>query len=145
MEWRKSLPIIGIFLFILLTSKGISEAQDLTFLDENDVGVHYYDRASIKKTAQGNLLVLIIQFPTQAMVEAIQEISPNAKGLFSMWTLYEVDCRKKVYKINKMFYLNKNNQLIYDSTKEKRKYRPMDFRAIPQGTVADRMSQFICH
>jgi len=136
---------IGINFLIMLILKGISEGQDLTLMDENDVGVHYYDWASIKKNRQGNLLVMVIQFPNQPMVAAIQEISPNAKGLFSMWTLNEVDCKKKVYKINKMFYLNKNNQLIYDSTKEKRNYRTMDFRPIPQGTVADRMSQFICH
>jgi len=135
---------IGIIFLIMLILKGISESQDLTFLDENDVGVHYYDRASIKKNSQGNLLVLVIQFPNQVMVAAIQEISPNSKGLFSLWTLYDVDCKRKVYKINEMFYLNKNSQLIYDSTKENRKYRPMDFRAIPQDTVADRLSQFIC-
>jgi hypothetical protein len=144
MRLRKTLLIAGTLFVILVISNQTSRGEDWTFLDENEAGVHFYDQASITKTSQGNLLVRISQFPVPDLIETLEELLPNTKGFSYMVSEDEIDCQHRVYKIRRIIYLNKNNQIIHDSAKEEKKYRPMDFRPIPKGTVIYRLTDIIC-
>jgi hypothetical protein len=135
--------LVGCMLALFCYSQSTS-AEQWEELGENAVGMHYYDKSSIKTIKPGVMTVRTKIIYSQRVAKDIAAALPKATGLYLSINLDVLDCKNGQYFVSRVIHYDKHGKVLHDTGEDKKVYTPIGYRHIPEGTVIERLSEAVC-
>lgn len=131
------LLMILIVLFSCSRSNGTENWQKL---GENAVGIHLYDRSSIKSVKPGVVKVWPKLIYSQRAAEQAAKVTPDAARIHQQVDLDVIDCKNNDYLVSRIIFYDKDGKVLHDTGGDK----GLGYRPIPENTPIERLAEAVC-
>ena len=132
--------LIGCFLSLFSCSLNNGK-EDWQKLGENAVGIHLYDRSSIKPVKPGVVKVWSKIIYSQRAAEQAAKAIPDAAGLYQQVSLDVIDCKDNQYIMSRAIFYDKHGKVLRDTGEDK---KGLGYRPIPEDTPIERLAEAVC-
>ena len=132
--------LFGCFLALLSCSRSTG-TEDWQKLGENAVGIHLYDKSSIKPVKPGVVKVWSKIIYSQRTAEKAIKAIPDAAGLYQSVVLDIIDCKNNEYLISRTIFYDKHGKVLRDTGEDK---RGLGYRPISDNTMIGRLAHVVC-
>lgn len=146
---KKKKMIILVSIFLCIVGAGIVLSQkerpeEWVKVGENDTGVLFYDKGSIKRDGKGEVTVRTKHVFSPDMCVSLASALPELKMASHYASLEKVNCRKWEYNQVEILFKDPHGRVLNNPNKAKGNARPIGYRPIPPDTFIERLAREVC-
>ena len=144
---KKMIILVSIFLFIAGAGIVLSKKErpeEWVRVGENDTGVMFYDKGSIKRDRRGEVTVRAKHVFSPDMCVSLASALPELKMASHYASLEKVNCRKWQYSQVEIFFRDPQGRVLNNPDSAKGNTGLTGYRPIPPNTFIERLALEVC-